>query len=135
MPIAEEASWRSPCPTRPPSSAPAWRGGGTPQPAPIWFLWDRESVRLYSDHRAKRLAHLRANPHVAFHLDGDGAGGDIVVLAGEAVEEPDEPPVHENGAYLAKYGERINGSWGSAENFASTYSVAVRVHPRRIRGH
>jgi PPOX class probable F420-dependent enzyme len=107
----------------------------TPQPAPVWFVWDGESLLFYSDRNAKRLSHLRANPNVAFNFDSDGAGGDIVVLTGEAVEAPDEPPVPENEAYLAKYGKRITEGWGSAEEFSKTYAVPVRIHPRRVRGH
>ena len=110
-------------------------GAGTPQPAPIWFLWDGGTALIYSDHRAKRLAHLRANPRVALHLDGDGNGGDIVVLTGEIVEAPDAPPTAANPAYLAKYGERITSGWGSAEAFDAKYSVPLRFTPRRVRGY
>ncbi|HWM59791.1 MAG TPA: TIGR03667 family PPOX class F420-dependent oxidoreductase [Pseudonocardia sp.] len=111
-------------------------GSGTPQPAPIWFLWDGESALIYSDHRAKRLQHLRRQPRVALHLDGDGDGGDIVVLTGEIAEVSDEPGAPDNPAYLAKYGDRITGGpWGSPEVFAETYSVALRFRPQRVRGH
>lgn len=110
-------------------------GAGTPQPAPIWFLWDGDSAVIYSDHRARRLRHLRANPRVALHLDGDGAGSNIVVLTGAVVEEPDVPGVPDNAAYLAKYGDWIaGGPWGSAEVFAQTYSVPLRFRPDRVRG-
>ena len=110
--------------------------GGTPQPTPIWFLWDGESVLIYSDGRAKRLAHLRANPRVALHLDSNGAGGDIVVLTGEIAEAPDEPAAPDNPAYLAKYGTMIaGGGWGTPEVFAETFSVALRFRPRRVRGY
>lgn len=111
-------------------------GSGTPQPAPVWFLWDGDSALIYSDHRAKRLAHLRANPRVALHLDGDGQGGDIVVLTGEIAEAPDAPPAADNPDYLAKYGGLITGGpWGTAEVFAETYSVALRFRPRHVRGY
>jgi PPOX class probable F420-dependent enzyme len=108
---------------------------GTPQPAPVWFLWEGDSALVYSQGEAKRLDHLAANPRVALHLDGDGTGGDVVVLTGEAEVVPDEPPAYENQAYLAKYGRRITEGWTSAENFASIYSVPVRFRPRRIRGY
>ena len=114
--------------------------GGRPQPAPIWFLWDDSdpdggSALIYSDRRARRLAHLRANPRVALHLDGDGRGGDIVVLTGE-VTESDDPPVSGNPAYLAKYGDWISGGpWGTPEVFDETYSVPLRFRPHRTRGH
>ncbi|HEY0814846.1 MAG TPA: pyridoxamine 5'-phosphate oxidase family protein, partial [Pseudonocardia sp.] len=56
-------------------------GAGAPQPAPVWFLWDGESVLIYSLATAKRLEHLRARPRVSLNLDGNGQGGDIVVLS------------------------------------------------------
>ena len=108
---------------------------GTPQPAPVWFLWDGETALIYSQREAKRLGHLAANPRVAFHLDGDRKGEDIVVLTGEAEVAPDEPRAPENRAYLAKYGRRITEGWTTPENFASIYSVPVRFQPRRIRGY
>jgi PPOX class probable F420-dependent enzyme len=108
---------------------------GTPQPAPVWFLWDGATALVYSDHRAKRLDHLRVHPKVALHLDGDRQGEDIVVLTGEAHVDPDAPAVPDNAAYLAKYGERITNGWGSAEEFAKTYSVPVRFRPKRLRGY
>jgi len=110
-------------------------GAGTPQPAPIWFLWDGESALIYSLTGAKRLAHLRARPRVALHLNGDGQGSDIVVLTGEIVDAPDAPAVADNPAYLAKYGERITSGWGSAEAFGAQYSVPLRFTPRRVRGY
>jgi PPOX class probable F420-dependent enzyme len=110
-------------------------GSGTPQPAPVWFLWDDSSILVYSHGEAKRLAHLGTNPRVALHFDGNGAGGDIVVLTGDAEIVPDEPPVSQNPEYLAKYGHLIKEGWQTAENFASIYSVPVRIRPKRLRGH
>jgi PPOX class probable F420-dependent enzyme len=108
---------------------------GTPQPAPVWFLWDGSSVLVYSHGEAKRLAHLRANPRVALHFDSENDAAHVVVLTGDATVEEDTPPAHDNPEYLAKYGERIIGGWGTAERFASIYSVPVRFRPARVRGH
>ena len=109
---------------------------GRPQPAPIWFLWDGETALIYSDGRARRLRHLRARRDVALHFDGNGEGGDIVVLTGTVTEDPDAPAVPDHPDYLAKYGDRItNGPWGSAEVFAQTYSVPLRFRPVQVRGH
>ena len=109
---------------------------GTPQPAPIWFLWDGTTALIYSDRAAKRLAHLRARPRVALHLDGDGRGGDIVVLTGEIADAPDAPSPADNPAYLAKYGDFIaGGPWRTPEVFAETYSAPLVFTPTRLRGH
>jgi len=111
-------------------------GAGTPQPAPIWFLWDGDTALIYSLNGAKRLDHLRARPRVTLHLDGNGQGGDIVVLTGEIADEPDAPAVADNPEYVAKYGGRIAaGSWGTPEVFGAQYSVPLRFRPRRVRGH
>lgn len=111
-------------------------GSGRPQPAPVWFLWDGEAALIYSAHDARRLDHVRANPRVAIHLDGDGRGGDIVVLTGEIADAPDAPAVPDNAAYLAKYGDWISGGpWKTPEVFAQTYSVPLRLTVRRVRGH
>lgn len=110
---------------------------GTPQPAPVWFLWDEgsQTVLVYSRGEAKRLEHLRANPRVALHLDGDGRGGDIIVLTGRAERAPDVPPAHANQPYLDKYGDWITRGWDTAERFAAQYPVPLRMTLRRVRGH
>jgi PPOX class probable F420-dependent enzyme len=110
-------------------------GAGTPQPAPIWFLWDGESALIYSLAEAKRLAHLRARPRVALHLDANEQGGDVVVLTGEIVDAPHAPAASDNPDYLTKYGARITSGWGSAEAFGAQYSVPLRFTPRRVRGY
>jgi PPOX class probable F420-dependent enzyme len=109
-------------------------GSGTPQPAPVWFLWGGESALIYSNHAAKRLQHLRRNPRVSLSFDGNG--GDVVVLTGEITEAPDEPAVPDNPGYLAKYGSWIaGGPWKTPEVFAETYSAPLRFRPTRVRGH
>lgn len=57
---------------------------GTPQPTLVWFLWGEATTTLliYSRSDAKRLAHLQQHPRVALHFDGDGSGGDTIVITG-----------------------------------------------------
>jgi PPOX class probable F420-dependent enzyme len=109
---------------------------GTPQPNPVWFVWDgAASVLVYNRADAHRLGHLDARPNVALHLDGDGRGGDIVVLSGRARRAPEEPRPDQNPAYVAKYGTGMARVSGSAEQFSADYPVALRIDIRRIRGH
>jgi PPOX class probable F420-dependent enzyme len=109
--------------------------GGTPLPSPVWFLWDgADSVLVYSM-PSTRIENLAANANVSLNFDGNGRGGDIVVLTGKAVEEPGAPPADGNSDYLAKYRESIARIGHSPESFAEKYSVPVRVRIRRVRGH
>ena len=107
---------------------------GTPQPVPVWFLWDRpDSFLVYSKPGTAKLRNIAERPRVALHLDGDGTGGDIVVVLGEAALA-DDPPAHEVPAYVEKYAELIAGHTWTPESFAAEYSVAVRIAATRLRG-
>ncbi len=110
---------------------------GTPQPTPVWFLWDEttSTFLIYSLTNAKRHAHLQQNPRVALNFDGNGKGGDIIVFTGEAQVSSDDPSADQLPAYVEKYRDFIVRSFGTPANFASKYSVALRIRPMALRGH
>ena len=110
---------------------------GTPQPTPVWFLWDEATATLliYSRSDAKRLEHLEKNPRVALNLDGNGTGGDIIVITGEAEVSELDPPADRLPTYVEKYRDYIARRYATPENFASVYSVALRIRPIAVRGH
>ena len=110
---------------------------GTPQPAPVWFLWDAatSTILIYSLTNAKRLAHVQQNPRVALNFDGNGSGGDIIVITGQGQMSSADPPADQLPTYLEKYREFIARRYATPENFASIYSVALRIRPLAIRGH
>ncbi len=58
------------------------RADRTPQPSPVWFLWDGETFLIYSRPKTQKLRNISINSRVALHLDGDGRGGNIVVITG-----------------------------------------------------
>ncbi|MGZ6389983.1 MAG: pyridoxamine 5'-phosphate oxidase family protein, partial [Ktedonobacterales bacterium] len=109
---------------------------GMPQPAPIWFLWDEaaSSFLIYNQTEAKRLDLVRQNPQVALHFDGYGTGLGIIVFTGYARVSADEPPADQHPLYLAKYRHWMTSKFGSPEQFAADYSVALRVYPIKVRG-
>lgn len=108
---------------------------GTPQPNPVGFLLqDDGTILTYNAAAANRIRHVADRPRVALHLDGDGAGGDIVVLTGMARRADDVPPPHENPAWLAKYGDEPARTFGSAEAFSERFPVPLRIEITRVRG-
>jgi PPOX class probable F420-dependent enzyme len=107
---------------------------GTPQPVPVWFLWDRPaSFLLYSKPATAKLRNIAERPRVALHLDGNGEGGDIVVVLGDAAVS-DDPPAHELPEYVEKYAAFIARNSWTPESFAADYSVPVRIEASRVRG-
>src|SRR5262245_14925861 len=108
---------------------------GTPQPSPVWALWDGATFLIYSRPDTPKLGNIGERPRVALHLDGDGRGGDIVVVTGDARIAPEEPPADQAPQYVAKYREGIKRIGMTPESFARAYSVPIRVRPRQLRGH
>ncbi len=108
---------------------------GTPVPVPVWFLWDGDDeLLIYSKPDTPKLRNIARNPRVAVHLDGNGRGGDIVILTGDA-RLTDDPPAPEVPEYVEKYEPRIAELGWTADSFAKDYSVALRVKADRVRGH
>jgi PPOX class probable F420-dependent enzyme len=107
---------------------------GTPRPVPVWFLWDGDaSVLLYSRPGKPKLRNIERNPCVSLNLDGNGEGGDIVVLLGEA-RVADEPPADEVPRYVEKYAGLIARNGWTPASFAADYSVPLRITLTRIHG-
>ena len=108
---------------------------GTPQPSPVWALRDGETFLVYSQPDTPKLQNIASRPRVALHLDGDGRGGDVVVVTGEARIDSGALPADRVEAYVVKYRDGMRRIGMTPESFARAYSVAIRVTPTRLRGH
>lgn len=105
---------------------------GTPQVSPVWFLWDGHEILVYSldSPRARNVAeHAR----VSLNLDGNGLGGDIVIVEGTARIDNETPSAADNPAYLEKYRPVMDDYGWTPEWFAGRYSVPIRITPTRFR--
>ena len=110
-------------------------GDGTPQPNAIWFLWDGDTVLMYSIPNQAKLKNIARNPRVSLNLDTRKSGDSVVILTGTAAVDPDVVPLHKNRAYLAKYRTEIARlGLGTPAKMAAEYSVAVRISPGKLRG-
>ena len=108
---------------------------GTPQPSPIWFLWEGETALIYSQPDTPKVRNIERNPRVALNLDGDGRGGDIVVLTGEARVDRAAPAARDYPEYLEKYRQALVRIGMTPAQFAASYSVPIRMTPAKLRGH
>lgn len=111
------------------------RQDGMPQPLPVWFLWEEDTVLIFTQPGTQKIANLERNPKAALHLDGDGRGGDIIVLEGEAQPLTGDLTATDVEAYIEKYQEGFKRVGTTPEGFAQSYSVPIRFHVQRIRGH
>lgn len=107
----------------------------TPQPRPVWFIWEADTFLIFSQAKAHKVAHIKKNPRVALHFNTDESGDKhVMVFSGEAVIDINSPPAHEVSSYFDKYKEGIAGLNMTPEGFSAEYSVAIRIDPAEIRG-
>ncbi len=107
----------------------------TPQPRPVWFLWQNDAFLIFSQAKAHKVRHIKRNPKVALHFNTDEAGEKhVMVFTGEAVIETDYPLPHQVPAYFEKYKESIAGLGMTPEEFGRDYSIAIKIQPTEVRG-
>jgi len=107
---------------------------GKPAPRPVWFVWDGESIVIYSLNAAARLRYIDRNPNVTVHFNSGPGGGDIVVISGRAEHLADAPPPSRFPGLLDKYGPVIQGMGHTPQWYDDNYGVALRVTPERSWG-
>lgn len=107
---------------------------GSPQPNPVWFVPAGEDVITYSMNGAARNANIRRHPQVSLNFNATPEGGSVGVLVGTAVIDDSLPPPNENAAYMEKYAAALPQVGLTPEEFARTYSVPIRITPRKLRG-
>lgn len=108
--------------------------GGTPQPNPVWFLWDHNEIIILSQPEAKKVQHIRANPHVALHFNTSADGNDVVIITGDATIEMEPLSAPEYTAYMAKYRAGIESLQMTPESMARDYAAVIRIVPKHVRG-
>ena len=106
---------------------------GTPQSSVVSFLWEGETILVYSQPDTPKLRNIARSPLVSFNLQSDPYGDHLLTIEGTAAEDRAVPPSDEHAAYAAKYREPLqHWEMGEAET-ARDFSVPLRITPNRVR--
>ncbi len=106
----------------------------TPRSTPVWFLWDGETILIYSEPTSFKVRRIEANPRVNLHFNADEQGHDVVVLTGDARIEKGTMLPSSVPAYGEKYREAIARLGTDLAQLSATYSAAIIVTPDRLSG-
>ncbi len=104
-----------------------------PQPRPVWFEWDGETLMIFSRANGAKLRHIQRNPKVALNFNTDAEGGSVGVIIGEAEIGNSLPPERWDD-YKRKYAEGIRDLGYTPEEMAGEYPAVIFVRPGSIRG-
>lgn len=105
-----------------------------PQPRPVWFHWDGQTVLIFSERNTAKLQHIPRNPKVALNFNTDEDGDDVGVLIGEARILSEPPPATRVKAYLGKYKQGIKDIGMTVPQFSAAFAVPILFSPRAMRG-
>ncbi len=107
----------------------------TPQPRPVWFIWDGDAFLIFSVTKSHKIQHIKQNDSVSLHFNTDETGDkNVIVYVGKAAFDTNSAPANKVPAYLKKYRKGIKGLGMTPEQFSNDYSVALRIKPTSLRG-
>ena len=110
-------------------------GDGRPYTVPVGFVWEGQTLLIFSQPKKQKLRNIRKNPRVTLALDETERGQDVVIVEGTA-ELIDDPQIRmKMPAYVEKYGASIESMGWTLESMAADYSQAIRVTPTKITVH
>src|SRR5215203_4237857 len=74
---------------------------GIPQPRPVWFIWENDTVLIFSQAKAHKVRHIQKNPNVSLHFNTEDEKGEkrVVILTGVAKFDEQAIPANKNRAY------------------------------------
>ena len=107
---------------------------GRPQPSPVWFQYENDTVLIYSQAGKPKVRNIEANPAVALSFNTTPSGEDVVIFSGNAEIDASAPSAENHSAFLEKYRGGIAGLGMTPESFSAEFSVPIRVTLKRLRG-
>ena len=108
------------------------RPDGRPHLVPVWFLWDGETITIYSQPDNRKMRNLQHNPDVSLALNTADEGDDVVIVEGKAELLGQSTQTMNNPAYLEKYDRLIKDMQTTPDEIAASYSEVIRVTPTRF---
>ena len=108
------------------------RPDGRPHLVPVWFLWDGETVTIFSQPNNQKIRNIRANPNVCLALEAANEGEDVGILEGTAEFISMDTAEAILPEYREKYQASIAELGWTPETMLASYSQPIRVTPSRL---
>ena len=108
---------------------------GTPQPNPVWFIWDDGTIIVFSQPKQAKLANIRRNGRVALNLEATADEEQVTIFTGQA-EILDQADVSQDiyDRYAERYADGMQGIKMTRAEYEAAYTVPIRITPEKLRG-
>lgn len=108
------------------------RPDGRPHLVPVWFLWDGESILIFSQPGNQKMRNLEQNKNVMLALEAAEQGEDVVMIEGKAALLEKSNETMNLPDFAEKYTALIKAMNTNAEELAKSYSEGIRITPTRF---
>jgi len=108
------------------------RPDGRPHAVVVWFLWDGDSVLIFSKPNNQKVRNIANNENVLLAVDNTHDGADPITIEGTATLLAPGVIDAASPAYVAKYAEEMKGINTTPERMAAEYSQAIRIQLSKV---
>lgn len=108
------------------------RPDGRPHAVVVWFLWDGESVLIFSKPNNQKVRNIANNENVLLAFDNTHDGADPITIEGTATLLAPGTIDAAAPAYVAKYAEEMKEINTTPEQMAAEYSQAIRIQLSKV---
>lgn len=113
----------------------AWFGStrddGQPHLVPVWFLWEGETILVFTKTGSQKVHNIRANPRATVALEG-ADDGEVVIVEGQAELLPEATAAVAGPVYWEKYGTQMEQMGMTPEGMAAEFAQPIRVRPTKF---
>ncbi|MEO8230147.1 MAG: pyridoxamine 5'-phosphate oxidase family protein [Chloroflexota bacterium] len=107
------------------------RPDGGPHVVPLWFLWDRRSILVFSKPGAQKVRNIRAEPRVMVAVGEPGLAFDVELVdaVAELAAQPTSRVLPDEFAH--KYADLADRAGITFDRFAAIYEQPIWIRPTR----
>ena len=108
---------------------------GTPQPNPVWFIWDDGSIVMFSRPDQAKLKNIARSGRVSFNLEATEDEEQITIFTGHA-EIVDRATIPQEllDRYAEKYAQGMINIELPRDKYEAAYTEIIRITPEKLRG-
>jgi PPOX class probable F420-dependent enzyme len=108
---------------------------GTPQPNPVWFLWDDGSFVIFSKANQAKLKNIARSGRVSLNFEATADEEQITIFTGTA-QLVDRATISQQllDRYAEKYTQGMVNIKMTRAEYEAAYTEVIRFTPEKVRG-
>jgi len=108
---------------------------GTPQPNPVWFIWDDGVIYIFSKPNQAKLSNIARSGRVAINLEATADEEHVTIFTGQAeIIDRADLPADILDRYAERYKDGMTGIQMTRAEYEAAYAIPIRFTREKLRG-